>query len=236
MIHMFRNTITGLDRVFVTDIKPPKVVLITGPPGSMKTSFCYSMMTRFVEKSGAFGLYTTLEETVDSHLANMKSLGIDLSLNMQISDITDLREIDQIVDEDEETDYIAFLENMLRHFKKEKGDRFKVFALDSLGALYSLMEHEENMRKKMFYFFKLLRDLDLYSFVVMERSIGGEANLLGNEGFLVDGVIMLGIDRNRGKLTRYLQIEKMRACKHSMEKHSLEIGSEGMKILGPIFE
>lgn len=233
---MFRNTIPGLDRVFTTDIEPPKVVLITGPPGSMKTSFCYSLMTRYVESTGTFGLYTTLEETVDSHLTNMQSLGIDLSLNMQISDITDLREIDLIVDEDEETDYVDFLEKMLRHFKEEKGDKFKVFALDSLGALYSLMEHHENMRKKMFYFFKLLRDLDLFSYVVMERSMSGEANLLGNEGFLVDGVIMLGIDRNRGKLTRYLQVEKMRACKHSMEKHAIDVGKKGLKVLGPIFE
>ena len=233
---MFRDTIPGLDRVFYTDIEPPKVVLITGPPGSMKTSFCYYLMTRYVEKSGNFGLYTTLEETVDSHLNNMKSLGIDLSLNMQISDITDIRDIDQIVEEGEETDYVDFLEKMLRHFKEVRGDKFKVFALDSLGALYSLMEHEENMRKKMFHFFKLLRDLDLYCFIVMERSIGTEANLLGNEGFLVDGLIMLGLDRNRGKLTRYLQIEKMRACKHSMEKHALEVGEKGLTVLGPIFE
>jgi len=233
---MFKDTIPGLDRVFHTDVKPPQVTLVTGPPGSMKTSFCYSLMTRYVESTGKFGLYTTLEESVDSHLNNMESLGIDLSLNMQISDITDLREIDQIIEDDEETDYIDFLETMLRHFKKEKGDDFKVFALDSLGALYSLMENEENMRKKMFYFFKLLRDLDLYSFVVMERSLDGDANLLGNEGFLVDGVVMLGIDRNRGKLTRYLQIEKMRACKHSMEKHAIDIGNNGLKILGPLFE
>lgn len=233
---MFRNTISGLDRVFVTDIGHPKVILITGPPGSMKTSFCYSIMTKYVESTGSYGLYTTLEESVDSHLSNMKSLGIDLSLRMQVSDITDIREIDQIVEEGEGTDYIEFIERMLRHFKEREGDKFKVFTLDSLGALYSLMEHESNMRKKMFYFFKLLRDLDLYSFVVMERSMGGDANLLGNEGFLVDGVIMLGIDRNRGKLTRYVQVEKMRSCKHSMEKHALEIGQNGMKILGPIFE
>lgn len=233
---MFRDTIPGLERVFATDIDSPKVILITGPPGSMKTSFCYHVMTRYVENTGNFGLYTTLEETVDSHLNNMQSLGIDLSLNMQVSDITDLREIDQIVEESEATDYVDFLEKMLRHFKEERGDRFKLFALDSLGALYSLMEHNREMRKKMFYFFKLLRDLDLYSFIVMERSIGAEANLLGNEGFLVDGLVMLGLDRNRGKLTRYLQVEKMRACRHSMEKHALEAGENGLKVLGPIFE
>ncbi len=232
---MFRDTIPGLEKVFVTDIDRPKVILVTGPPGSLKTSFCYSIMTRYVENTGNFGLYTTLEETVDSHVNNMKSLGVNLSKKMQMTDITDLREIDQIVDE-QETDYVEFVEDMLRHFKEEKGNQFTVFALDSLGALYSLMEDVGNMRKRMFYFFKLLRDLNLYSFVVMERSMGSAANLLGDEGFLVDGLINLSIDRENGKLTRFLQVEKMRACKHNMEKHALEIGDNGLKVLGPLFE
>ncbi len=70
----------------------------------------------------------------------------------------------------------------------------------------------------------------------MERALDGESQLLGNEGFLVDGIIMLGLDRSRGKLVRYLQIEKMRACEHSMEKHALEVDKEGIKVFGPIFD
>jgi KaiC/GvpD/RAD55 family RecA-like ATPase len=88
----------------------------------------------------------------------------------------------------------------------------------------------------MFYFFKMLRDNNLTAFIVMERSIGSESQLLGNEGFLVDGIIMLGLDRNRGKLVRYLQVEKMRATQHSMEKHAVEVGKEGIVVLGPIFD
>lgn len=235
MISMFEDSIQGLDNLFYTEISSPKVILITGPPGSLKTSFCFDMMTKFVEDTEFSGIYTTLEETVDSHKNNMKSFGIDLLPNIEITDVTDLREIDLLV-EDEETDYVEFIEDLLRHNKNEKGDKFKVFTLDSLGALYSLMENEENMRKKMFYFFKMLRDLDIYSFVVMERSMGAEANLLGNEGFLVDGVINLSIDRSRGELTRFIQIEKMRACKHSMEKHAIEVSDKGLEVLGPIFE
>jgi len=233
---MFKNSIEGLDRVFKTDITPPKVILVTGPPGSMKTSFCYSLMSKYLKNTGEFGLYTTLEETVHSHLKNMESLGIDVSLNMQISDFTDLREIDRVVGESEATDYLQFIEKMIGHFKKIHGKKFTVFALDSLGALYSLMEDVSNMRKKMFYFFKSLREQNLICLVVMERSIGGEPMLLGNEGFLVDGIVMLGLDRSRGKLTRYLQVEKMRACEHSMEKHSLEVHKGGISVLGSIFE
>jgi KaiC/GvpD/RAD55 family RecA-like ATPase len=233
---MFKNSIPGMEKVFKTDITPPCVVLITGPPGSMKTSFCYTLMSRYLESMNQFGLYCTLEETSASHLRNMKSLGIKVSPHMQISDFTDLREVDKVVEEGDETDYIKFLEKMIVYFKKKYGDKFTVFSLDSLGALYSLMEDVTKMRKRMFYFFKMLRDNNLTCFIVMERAIGSESQLLGNEGFLVDGIIMLGLDRNRGKLVRYLQVEKMRATQHSMEKHAVEVGKEGIVVLGPIFD
>jgi len=233
---MFKDTIPGLDKVFKTDIDAPKVILVTGPPGSMKTAFCYTLMSYYLLKHpDEFGLYCTLEESVESHLKNMESLGIHLALNMQVSDLTDLREIDEIVG-GESTNYLEFIEKMIYHFKKTRGDKFTIFALDSLGALYSLLEDVSNMRKRMFYFFKMLRDQNLVSFVIMERSLTGESHLLGNEGFLVDGIIHLGLERSRGKLVRFLQVEKMRACQHSMERHALEVGDGGIRVLGPIFE
>lgn len=228
--------IDGLEKVLRSEIVPPKVILVTGPPGSLKTSFCYALMSRYLKKTGEFGLYTTLEETVQSHLRNMESLGVDLSLNMQISDFTDLREVDAVVSAEDQTDYIAFIEKMIAHFKKVHGSKFKMFALDSLGALYSLMENTSNMRKRMFYFFKMLRENELTCLVIMERSANGDSVLLGNEGFLVDGILLLGLDRSRGKLVRYLQVEKMRAADHSMEKHAIETRKGGLTVLGPIFE
>ncbi|MEM4263260.1 MAG: ATPase domain-containing protein [Thermoplasmata archaeon] len=234
---MFKDSIPGLEKVFKIDIERPKVILVTGPPGSMKTSFCYTLMSKYLEKRNEFGLYCTLEETVDSHLKNMESLGVRLTTKMQISDLTDLREIDEldeVMGKKDEIDYLLFIERMIQKFKEEQGDKFSIFVLDSLGALYSLMEDVENMRKKMFYFFKMLRDSNLFSFVIMERSLSGESQLLGNEGFLADGIMMLGLDRQRGTLTRYLQVEKMRASEHSMERHALEVGKGGITVLGPL--
>lgn len=199
----------------------------------MKTSFCYSLMSSYLENMDEVGLYVTLEETAESHLKNMKSLGIKVSPNLQISDFTDLREIDDIVEGDSPTDYTQFIEQMLGYFKKKNGDKFTVFTLDSLGALYSLMEDVSGMRRRMFYFFKALRDMNLITFIVMEKSQGEPTELLGNEGFLVDGIIELGLDRTRGKLARYIRVEKMRACQHSMEKHTIEVGESNLTVLGP---
>ncbi len=202
----------------------------------MKSTFCYASMSRYLKQTGEFGLYTTLEETVASHLGNMESLGVDISLNMQISDFTDLRDIDKVMEEDDQADYLQFLEKMIAHYRKVHGKKFAVFALDSLGAFYSLMADNKRMRKRMFYFFKLLREQDLISLIIMERSIGGDSQLLGNEGFLVDGIVNLGLDRIKGKLVRYIQVEKMRAVRHSVEKHLLEVGQGGLSILGPLLE
>lgn len=235
---MFKDSIPGLERIFKADIERPKVILVTGPAGSMKTSFCYTLMSRYLEKRNEFGLYTTLEETVNSHLKNMESLGVKLTKKMQISDLTDLREIDEIdevIGKKQETDYLLFIERMIQKFKEDYENKFSIFVLDSLGALYSLLDNLEGMRKRLFYFFKLLRDSNLYTFIIMERSLSGESQLLGNEGFLADGIIMLSLERQRGTLTRYIQVEKMRASEHSMEKHALEVGKGGgISVLGPL--
>jgi KaiC/GvpD/RAD55 family RecA-like ATPase len=234
---LFRDSIPGLDKVFKNDIERPKVILVTGPPGSMKTSFCYSLMSNYLRNKNEFGLYATLEETSESHLHNMESMGVKLSAKMQISDMTDLREIDQIdevIGDTAQTDYVLFIEKMIQRFRRTHGDKFSIFVLDSLGALYSLMENSQEMRKKMFYFFKMLRDNNLVTFIIMERSLTGESQLLGNEGFLADGIVMLGLDRPRGTLVRYLQVEKMRAAEHSMEKHAIQVGKSGMTVLGPL--
>ena len=234
---MFRDSIQGLDKVFKNDIERPKVILVTGPPGSMKTSFCYSLMSSYLRDKNEFGLYATLEETAESHMHNMESMGVKLSAKMQISDMTDLREIDQIdevIGDSAQTDYVLFIEKMIQRFRRTHGDKFSVLVIDSLGALYSLMSESAEMRKKMFYFFKMLRDNNLTTFIIMERSLTGESQLLGNEGFLADGIVMLGLDRQRGKLVRYLQVEKMRASEHSMEKHAIEVTKSGMTVLGPL--
>ena len=228
---MFKDTIRGLDKVFKTDIVKPKVVLVTGPPGSMKSSFAFMLLTSYLRNRDEFGLYATLEENAESHLRNMESVGIAPCLNMQITDFTDLRG-----DNTDSMDYLQFTENMVKHFKETRGDKFTCFAFDSLGALYSLMEDQETMRRRMYHFFRVLREMNIFSFILMERAIEGESHLMGNEGFLCDGILMLGLRRKQGRLTRYLQVEKMRATQHSMEQHALEVKDGEINILGPIFD
>ena len=153
---MFLNTIGGLESVFHKDIKQPKVILVSGMPGTMKSCFVYSLLTKYVDLTGEYGLYATLEESAVSYLNNMESLGLVPNLNLQITDYTDFRE-----DNEDGIDYLAFTENMIKYFKETRGDKFTCFGFDSLGALYSLISSNgTNIRARMYHFFKMLRDHD----------------------------------------------------------------------------
>ena len=227
---MFLDGLPGMDRVLATDVNPPYLTLVTGPPGSMKTTFCLSMVANHLRNSGGFGLYCTVEESVDSLLRSSRSVGIDLPPNLQITDFTELRK------ENEAMDYLKFTRKMIEHFKRERGAAFSVFVLDSLGAIYSLTNVDEEMRKRMFGFFDFLRSQDLHTFIITERQAGEHAELEGNEGFLADAILNLGLDRRNGQIVRTLQVEKMRHVRHSMEKQAMEATGGSISLLGPLFD
>mgnify|MGYP000120725690 CR=1 FL=1 len=190
---MFKDTIDGLDQVFETDVFQGAVVMVTGPPGSLKSGFSYNVLSKYLENRDEFGMYMTLEETTESHLRNMQSLGIYIPDNLLISDYSDIRK--RFEASDEHPDFLKMIEGVIRFFKNKEGDKFTCFALDSLGALYSLITMDMDLRAKMFHFLKMLRDMKLTSFIIMETpKYSNIQQSVGSEGFLADGIIFMGLD------------------------------------------
>ena len=85
--------------------------------------------------------------------------------------------------ESETADFLDLTERLIISTKEEHGNDFVVFALDSINSLYTLINTEKpkDIRKRIYYFFKLLRDNDLTSFIIKEtpKPIGS----LYGEGF-----------------------------------------------------
>jgi KaiC/GvpD/RAD55 family RecA-like ATPase len=227
---MFLGGMQGMERVMQSDVRAPYLTMVTGPPGSMKSSFCLTLVSNHLNRTGEFGLYCTVEESLESLRRGAQSMGIQLPSNLQLTDLAELRR------ENDSMDSLKFTRRMTEHFKQQHGDRFTTFVLDSLGAIYSLTTVDEAMRKKMFSFFDFLRSMDLNVFIITERQVGGHAEIQGNEGFLADGIINLGMDRRNGQLVRTLQVEKMRHIRHAMEKQAIDVGSHGLVIMGPLFD
>ncbi|HPS92454.1 MAG TPA: ATPase domain-containing protein [Methanothrix sp.] len=230
---MLKKTINGLDKILIDDIPKGSVILVTGAEGTLKSGLVFSMMANYLSANDEHGLYITLEQNLESHLRNMKSLGIKEEANLHIFDYRDMRQEWM----DSELDLIKTTEEVIDSFK-EKYDNLTLFSLDSLNALYSISDPGD-MRKKIYNFFTHLRDEELTSFLIMEsaqsRMSGQFTQQHQAEHFLADGTIELGMIEGNGGVKRYIQILKMRATKHAMEKHQLTIGDSGPSILGPIY-
>jgi len=230
---MLKKTINGLDKILIDDIPKGSVILVTGAEGTLKSGLVFSMMANYLSANDEHGLYITLEQNLESHLRNMKSLGIKEEANLHIFDYRDMRQEWM----DSELDLIKTTEEVIDSFK-EKYDNLTLFSLDSLNALYSISDPGD-MRKKIYNFFTHLRDEELTSFLILDSAHSGMSGQFTQphqaEHFLADGTIELGMIEGNGGVKRYIQILKMRATKHAMEKHQLTIGDSGPSILGPIY-
>jgi KaiC/GvpD/RAD55 family RecA-like ATPase len=228
---MFRETIEGLDQIFETDIRSRKTLLVTGGGGTLKTTFVYNLLSCHLTKTGEVALYITLEESEDSILENIQSINAPICKNIHIVDYNILRL--QFKDKEKDLEFAYVLETLMNSFKKEYPDKFKYVALDSLGALYSLIKISD-IRSDIYHFFSVLKQLNLTALIIAEEIVAQQSRF-GYEDFLTDGMVELGILEMDGQVKRYIQVKKMRTVKHHMEKFELGVGDNGLVIVGPLF-
>ncbi|ETA68069.1 MAG: hypothetical protein PWQ51_1143 [Methanolobus sp.] len=225
----FIDTIEGLNKVFQTDIPRNSVVLITGAPGTLKSGLTFSILSKYLEGADEYGLYITLEESKANHIRNMEHMGVNLTERLGILDYSDYR-----LQFDEYTqDLVATIETQIMQYKRKWGDKFSCVALDSLGALYSLMEEsDDEMRKRLYHLFEPLRRENLTSFIIFENfnTLDTHQSQSGIEGYLTDGIIELGIASKQNVSYRFIRVLKMRATTHSMDPWVVTVSDEGLKI------
>lgn len=214
-----------MDKIFDTEVSAGKVVLVFGESGTLKSGFVYNVMARHLEKGSTIGLYVTLEESRESLEENMKSLGISIPENLHIIDVALLTR--NFGTDALKVNYLDLVNDLV-----EKMEGATVIALDSLNALYTLMKiSEKELRPRVQEFFSVLRQKKITSFVVLEM-----AGKHREEFFLADGLIELGLAHEDGSLKRYIQVRKMRAVRHRMEKFVIDVTDHGLRVIGELQE
>ncbi len=227
---MLKDTVNGLDKVFEKDIPPGFVILVKGAPGTLKSGFMHNVLSNYLSKEKEeFGVYATIEETKESHLRNMCSLGIKMPDNLEMFDYSDIRGEWKKEEKEGKLDIVKITEDIIKFYKEEKKEKFTIFALDSFNALCSLVEVK---RADSYHFFTLLRNSGLTSFVALETD--GQQSI--PESFLADGVVEVGAVEIHEDVIRYIQVKKMRAVKHSMKKYQLIVEPDGLSVLEPAYE
>ncbi|ATU08571.1 RAD55 family ATPase [Methanohalophilus portucalensis] len=227
----FIDTVQGLNNIFANDIPKGSIILVTGPPGTLKSGLTFSLLSNYLENSDEYGVYITLEESKASHLRNMDSMGLKLSERLFVSDYSDYRLKFEEASGNE--NLIEVIGNNIMKYKEKKGEKFTCLGIDSLGALYSLMDTDPSkLRKQLFHLFEPLRRENITTFVIFETYdiIGQTQQSSGMEGYLSDGIIDMMIKTKDNSSQRYIQVKKMRATSHSMDPYILTVSGNGIEI------
>ncbi len=216
---MIKTYIDGFDEVLAGGIPEGHTVLISGTPGTMKSSVCLNLLYKNHLHAKKKSLYISLEETKDSLVTGMRMLDMK-DFNDKDLFIVDLARLRMEYDEvDQMHDWLRFVTEYLTRRVKE--DNIEIIAIDSLTALYSLIDLEKP-RQQLFQFFGFLKKLGVTSFLISEMSPGNEEIGPYREDFLADGNIMLKL-HEVGDTDIQLRIRcvKMRHVKHDRRYYVL---------------
>ncbi len=220
---IIRTYVDGFDEILGGGIPGESVVLVSGLPGTMKSSLVYSFLHNNSLRDERNSLYITLEQGKKSLERQMSKMGFqveEVAGNLHILDVATLQK------RMKETSglWIDFLQRAIE-FRKEIGV-IDLIAVDSLEALEVLAKFGDR-RQELFKLFEWFRGQRATSFLITEAPPEPSFSLVlhsaGNEAdYLADGVIHLKMHEvNDVDVQRRVRVVKMRAANHKTGYYAL---------------
>ena len=225
-----RTFVAGLDARLGGGIPQGHIVLLSGPPGSMKSSLAYSILHQNATHHGSPGLYVSLEQTRGGLLRQMRAMGFSEPPAASWG-VVDVATIGKEAGDAARSAWMDMFWRVLR--SRRRIQPYEILALDSLDAL-ELLARYPNGREETRGMFESLRQENVTSIVITESMENGGAargrDRLG-ASFLADGVISVTLhERPEASLRRRLRVVKMRGTAHETRFYPLGFDNGGFTI------
>ncbi len=217
--------VDGLDEILGGGLPTGHVVLLSGLPGTMKSTLAFAVLHNNAVQRHAKSIYVTLEQSRASLLAQMAAMGFDTDAARGDLHLLDVGAIQKGIGKTATKPWIEFLRRTLMTAKEIEG--IELVVLDSLEALEVLAKFADR-RTELFHLFERLRDLGATTLVLAESS--PEASFFGleappprrDEAFLADGIIELKMHPiSDVEVQRRIRVVKMRGSNHKTGFHAL---------------
>ncbi len=225
-----KTYVRGFDESLSGGLPQGYVVLLSGAPGTMKSSLAFSIVYQNAIREGRKAAYFTLEQSKESLLEQMATMGMSEDPALDAVSLLDMGSLRRNLS------YLQGRGTWLELFKMHcsnamKADAVSILVVDSLDVLET-MARIEDRRSDLYFFFEWLRDLGPLTLVLSEKPLGqGPESVHPEEAYLADGIVQLEmIPMPDLRVQRRLRIVKMRATDHDTGYHAFAYEGGGFDI------
>ncbi len=217
--------VAGLDEMLGGGIPAGHLVLVTGLPGTGKTTLALQFLVAGLARPEK-GIYLSLDEEPDALRATARSLG--LALEPGLAD----RTVELIRLDPRETK--SSLERLRASFRDElAAGHVRRLVVDSVSLLNMLSDNEPGRRATLFALANACRAAGTTALFTAEADpIHPEVSRDGLSEYVADGVILLGYQRSPDgpSVSLVLRVLKMRRTAHARTVQPYTLGPNGLVV------
>lgn len=230
--------IRGLDKILRGGIPKGRIVLITGNPGSGKTTFCAEFLLKGIEYYGENGLFVSLEEPVVQLIREINNFGYDVEKYLDEDRLAIIDASPISLPKFRKGLYFTGLEKgkpllpVLLNLIQEVSRKIEVkrIAVDPLTSLLAHYTATHERRSALLDLMEGLTKTGATCLITSELHETGPDRRIGVEEFVAHGVILLRSYNLRGKFYRSLQVTKMREIDHDEMARPYRITNRGIVV------
>ena len=224
--------VEGLDTFLGGGLPEGSLTLVTGPPGTMKSSLCYALLHGNA-LAGVPGLYVSLEQSRGSLEGQMRGLGLPPEATAGRLTVLDLSLLRERMGAQPPAAWMDFFRMYTQSF--QEGLKYRLLVLDSLDALEILARFQDH-RRAFFRLARWLRDLQVTCLLIGELPRGRSEEALSRHGeeFLVDGILHLDVvPQGEFSVQRRIRAVKMRGARHALDVQTLVFDGR-LRVMRPL--
>lgn len=233
-----KTGISGLDSIISGGLKQGRSIVVSGPPGSGKTTFGLQFLYAGAKDFDEPGVFITLAQNIEEIKNDCKSYGWDFNDliskdKILMIDARPFKLTDQSIGKDdslyrgEQIPFEHLTKLILSSIKRIEAKRI---VIDSITVLEMQYSDDFYIRQGLQ---GLVQALENYGVTTILLSEVTSENQISPEWFVSSGVIQLRHTRKQDTMERSIQVTKLRGVKHSDQIHPIELGEEGIKVMHP---